>query len=228
MFVLVACEESQEVCKAFRKKGHICFSCDIQDCSGGHPEWHIKQDVLSLLNGCCDFYTCDGLLHSIPDKWDLIIAHPPCTYLSFSGNRYFNVERYGEKAVERILLRELAADFFMKFINADCEKIAVENPVGYMNSVYRSPDCIVHPYYFASSDDTENYQMKRTCFWLKGLPALSYDKNKDKPSPGYIDKTIRAKKRYFTESISGGSLAAQKLRSKTFPCIAKAMAEQWG
>lgn len=228
MKVLVCCEESQVVCNAFREKGHEAYSCDIIDCSGGHPEWHIKQDVLPLLNGNCDFKTSDGVIHLILGKWDLIIAHPPCTYLSFAGNRHFNVERYGDKALERIHKRDLAADFFMKFINADCEKIAVENPVGYMNSFYRSPDCIVHPYYFASSDDTENYQMKRTCFWLKGLPGLIYERNKPKPFPSYIDKSGTYKKRYFTESISGGSLAAQRLRSKTFSSVAAAMAEQWG
>ncbi len=228
MKVLVACEESQAVCKAFREKGHEAYSCDILECSGGHPEWHIMQDVLPLLNGNCEFETTDGVKHCVTGKWDLIIAHPPCTYLSFAGNGYFNVERYGDKAVERIRLREEAAEFFMKFINADCEKIAVENPVGYMNSTFRSPDCIVHPYYFASSDDKENYQMKRTCFWLKNLTTLSYEGNKPKPQPTYIEKSCRSKRRYFTDSISGGTSVARKLRSKTFPAIAKAMAEQWG
>lgn len=97
MKVLVACEESQAVCKAFREKGHEAYSCDIQECSGGHPEWHIKQDVLPLLNGDCEFVSADGQTHSIKGKWDLIIAHPPCTFLTVTGNRWFNVERYGER-----------------------------------------------------------------------------------------------------------------------------------
>lgn len=228
MNVLVACEESQTVCKAFRLKGHNCFSCDILDCSGGHPEWHIKQDVIPLLNGNCEFWTCDDVHHTIIGHWDLIIAHPPCTYLSFAGNRHFNIERYGDKAIERYKLRDEAAEFFLFFINADCPRICVENPVGYMNSFYRSPDCIVHPYYFCDSSDSDNYHLKRTCLWLKGLPPLSFDKNKPKPLPSYIDKFGSFKKRYFTESISGGSLASQRLRSKTFVSIAVAMADQWG
>ena len=101
MRVLVACEESQEVCKAFRARGHEAFSCDIQECSGGHPEWHIIGDCLPLLNGNCTFQTADGVTYILPDRWDLIVAHPPCTYLTVSGNRWFNVERYGDKAVQR-------------------------------------------------------------------------------------------------------------------------------
>lgn len=106
MRVLIACEESQTVCKAFRERGHEAYSCDILDCSGGHPEWHIKWDALALINGGCSFVTCDGELHSIDGPWDLLIAHPPCTYLSVTGNRWFNVERYGDKAVHRERERE--------------------------------------------------------------------------------------------------------------------------
>lgn len=101
MKVLVACEESQAVCKAFREKGHEAYSCDIIECSGGHPEWHIMQDVLPLLNGNCEFTTMDGAKHIIDGKWDLLIAHPPCTYLTVSGNRWFNVGKYGQKALDR-------------------------------------------------------------------------------------------------------------------------------
>jgi hypothetical protein len=118
MKVLVACEESQRVCIAFREKGHEAYSCDILPCSGGHPEWHIKGDAINLLN----------------EKWDLIIAHPPCTFLTVTGNRWFNVERYGDKAKQRIEEREKAIEFFMAFANADCEKIAIENPVGVISS----------------------------------------------------------------------------------------------
>ena len=122
MKVLVACEESQRVCIAFRERGHEAYSCDIIDCSGGHPEWHIKQDVIPLLNGKCEFTTCDGVNHKIENKWDLIIAHPPCTYLTVTGNRWFNVERYGEKAILRMEERKKAVEFFMQFVNADCKK----------------------------------------------------------------------------------------------------------
>ena len=128
MNILVACEESQEVCKAFREKGHNSFSCDIIDCSGGHPEWHIKQDVLGLLNGNVSFTTQDGYFHFLNKKWDMILAFPPCTYLTVTGNRWFNVDRYGEKAIQRQKDREDAIEFFMQFVNADCDHIAIENP----------------------------------------------------------------------------------------------------
>ena len=130
MNVLVACEESQEVCKAFRSKGHRAFSCDIQPCSGGHPEWHIQGDVLPYLNGDLYFFTTDGEIHMINGKWDLIIAHPPCTYLTVSGNAYFNEEKYGDKARDRKIRRVEAAEFFMRFVEAECPKVAIENPVG--------------------------------------------------------------------------------------------------
>ena len=127
--ILVACEESQRVCIELRKLGHEAFSCDIQECSGNHPEWHIQADCLPLINGRCSFNTVDGEEHTVHGKWDMIIAHPPCTYLCVTGNRWFNVEKYEQKAINRAKYRELAIDFFMKFVNADCEKIAIENPV---------------------------------------------------------------------------------------------------
>lgn len=221
MKVLIACEESQEVCKAFREKGHEAYSCDIQDCSGGHNEWHIKADVLNLLNGNCTFCTVDNSLHEIKGRWDLIIAHPPCTYLTVTGNRWFNVERYGEKAKKRIKDREEAIKFFMEFVNADCEKIAIENPIGVISSVYRKPDCIIHPYYFGDN------ARKATCLWLKGLNVLKptnivepviikYKNGKGTDNPWHME----------TMSLPPSERA--KERSKTFPGIAKAMAEQWG
>ena len=127
MNVLIACEESQRVCTAFREKGHQAYSCDIQECSGGRPEWHILGDALPLINGNCEFKTMDGITHRIDGKWDLLIAHPPCTYLSNAGARHLyphgklNTERY-EKGLK-------AKEFFMMFYNADCDKIAVENPI---------------------------------------------------------------------------------------------------
>ncbi|MDE6678309.1 MAG: DNA cytosine methyltransferase [Ruminococcus sp.] len=221
MKVLVACEESQRVCTEFRKLGHEAYSCDIQECSGDHPEWHIQGDALTLINGRCSFTTTDGFIHKIKGKWDLLIAHPPCTYLSFAGNKYINVEKYGQKAIDRLKKRDEALEFFFKFCEADCDRICVENPVGYVNS-YRKPDQIIHPYYFAESEnDTENYQLKRTCLWLKNLRPLEYTGFLPKPKEFYIRPN--GHKVYFVESIRN-----QKMRSKTFPAIAKAMAEQWG
>ena len=234
MKVLVACEESQAVCKAFRERGHEAYSCDIIECSGGHPEWHIQGDVLPLINGasddfCCriDFHTQNGDWHELPWKWDLIIAHPPCTYLTVTGNRWFNIEKYGEKAIQRYKNRENAAGFFMQFVNADCDKIAIENPIGYMSTAYRKPDQIIHPYYFAEAEDDENCERKATCLWLKNLPLLkykiehtprviSYKNGKGTDSPWHVN----------TMSLPPDERA--KIRSKTFPGIAKAMAEQWG
>ena len=159
MNVLVACEESQRVCTAFRNKGHIAFSCDIIDCSGGHPEWHIKRDVLEIINGDCVFKTCNGHLYILNDEWDMIIAHPPCTYLTVSGNRWFNVERYGDMARERIKLRKDAIDFFMAIYNAKCDKIVIENPIGVMSTELRKPDQIIQPWMFG------NNARKSTCLW---------------------------------------------------------------
>ena len=205
MKVLVACEESQEVCKAFRELGHEAYSCDIQDCSGGHPEWHLKQDVIPLLS----------------QDWDLIIAHPPCTFLTVTGNRWFNVERYGDKAIQRQKDREKAVEFFMQFVNAKCDKIAIENPIGYMSTAYKKPTQIIHPYMFGDP------ARKATCLWLKGLPKLTptnivepiiihYQNGKGTDNPWHMD----------TMKLPPNERA--KARSKTFPGIAKAMAEQWG
>lgn len=218
MKVLVACEESQRVCTAFRKLGHEAYSCDIIDCSGEHPEWHIKEDCLSLLNGSCSFITVDGILHSIEGKWDLIIAHPPCTYLTVTGNRWFNVEKYGEKALERIKLREEAAKFFMAFVNANCDKIAIENPIGYMNSHYRKPDQIIQPYMFGDAAE------KRTCLWLKGLPKLIPTDEVAPPARQQL-KSGKSMPEWYSNAPKS---ERGKIRSKTFPGFAKAMAEQWG
>lgn len=156
MKVLIACEESQRVCTAFRKKGHEEFSCDILECSGGHPEWHIKGDCLPLLDGKSEFVTQDGKRYEIADKWDMIIAHPPCTYLTVSGNRWFNAAKYGEKAIIRQYDRIRAANFFMHFVNANCPKIAIENPVGIMSTRYRKPDQIIQPYWFGEHARKKN------------------------------------------------------------------------
>lgn len=235
MRVLIACEESQEVCKAFRTLEHEAYSCDIQECSGGHPEWHIMGDCLPLLNGNCEFSTMDGETHKVVGKWDLIIAHPPCTFLSNVATRHFSMKCCPpEKVIARWNERAKAAVFFMRFALADCDHIAVENPVGFMNSAYRKPDQIIHPYYFAESEnDNENYHEKRTCLWLKGLPTLKKKNNLLPPPPMYIlnGKKGQGKKIGWCEGmrgIKGGQAERAKARSKTFPGIAKAMAEQWG
>ena len=205
MKVLVACEESQEVCKAFRELGHEAYSCDIQDCSGGHPEWHLKQDVLPLLY----------------ETWDLIIAHPPCTFLTVTGNRWFNVERYGDKAVQRQKDREEAIEFFMQFANAKCEKIAIENPVGIMSTYWRKPDQIIQPYEFG-----EPYE-KKTCLWLKGLPYLQ-PTNIVSPPPRIYYESGKSMPAWYAYAWRLPKEERTRLRSKTFIGIAKAMAEQWG
>lgn len=208
MHVLVACEESQRVCCEFRKLGHKAFSCDIQECSGGHPEWHICQDVLPLLDGHCIFYTMDGAKHIIEGRWDLIIAHPPCTHLAVSGARWF---KEGRKPIH---LQDEAAAFFMQFINADCDKIAVENPVCVMSTRYRKPDQIINPYQFGHPEQ------KKTCLWLKNLPPLRETNNVYE----YM-LTLPPKERCRVWHM--GSNHAKE-RSKTYSGIAKAMAEQWG
>lgn len=220
MKILIACEESQRITIEMRAKGHECYSCDIIDQSGGHPEWHIQQDVIPLLNGNCNFKTNDNIEHYI-DKWDMIIAHPPCTYLSSAGNAYFNEEKYGEKARERKIEREKAANFFMTIINANCDKIAVENPVGYMNSHYRKPDQIIQPYFFG------NPIRKRTCLWLKGLPQLN-STNLVKPEEQQIYSNGKTQGNWYYQTYCLSKKKRAKERSKTFPEIAKAIAEQWG
>lgn len=217
---MIACEESQEVCKAFRALGHDAYGCDIQECSGGHEEWHIQQDVVPLLNGNKEFATADGTIHRISGKWDLIIAHPPCTFLSVAGNRWFDEKRYGDKAIQRKRDRQEAIDFFMKFVNADCEQIAIENPIGVMSTVYRKPDQIIQPYQFGDP------ARKATCLWLKGLQPLQ-------PTNVVEPEVIRYKNgktddpwHYNTLSLPSKERARE--RSKTFPGIAKAIAEQWG
>lgn len=235
MKLLVCCEESQTVCKAFRNRGWEAYSCDILEESGGHPEWHIQQDVLPLINGDCKFTTCDGKEHEIIGEWNLLICHPPCIYLTNAGTRHFSPKCNSlEKIKEREEKRQEAFNFFMQFVNAKCNHIAIENPVGYVNTQYRKSDQIIHPYYFAASkDDKENYVQKRTCLWLKNLPNLQYDKNIEKPKPMYIcqGEKCKGKPIGWCEGIRGthnGQKGRSIARSKTFPGIAQAMADQWG
>lgn len=212
MNILVACEESQRVTTAFRELGHNAFSCDVIDPSGGHLEWHIKADVLPLLNGHCWFKTMDEQIHILRCKWDMIIAFPPCTHLCSSGQRWF-----AEGKKPRSVQNE-AIKFFMQFVKADCDKIAIENPVGIMSTKFRNPNQIINPYQFGSTE------CKKTCLWLKGLPNLV-------PTdicPPKKRTTNIWKAKFNGKQYSWNSPETKKLRSKTFPGIAKAMAEQWG
>lgn len=182
MRVLIACEESQAVTKAFRSRGHEAYSCDIIDCSGGYPEWHLKTDVLNILD----------------NNWDMIIAFPPCTHLAVSGARWFKDKREEQKQ---------AIEFFMTLANAPCPKIAIENPIGIMSSIYRKPDQIIQPWQFGHGET------KATCLWLKNLPHLI---------PTNI---VDGREQRIWKMPPSKDRA--KLRSKTFDGIAQAMADQW-
>lgn len=208
--VLIACEESQRVCEAFRRRGFEAYSCDIQEQSGGHPEWHIKGDVLPLINGNCNFATCDKKQHYIAGKWDLLIAHPPCTYISNAGARFLYPG--GKLNEERLKKGIKATHFFLRFLYADCDKIAIENPVP--SSVYCLPKYtqIIQPWMFGHP------LQKKTCLWLKGLEPL-------------IATNVVAQ--HESTKIAGnwfntGGENRQKNRAKTFLGIAEAMALQWG
>ena len=219
MKVLIACEESQRVCTAFREMGHEAYSCDIQECSGGHPEWHIQGDVLSVLNGRCGFETADGTTHNIDGKWDLIIAHPPCTYLTLAGNKWFKPE-FTDRFPDRQKQRKEAVDFFMAIANADCDKIAIENPVGVMSSQWRKPDQYIEPFMFGDPEK------KKTGLWLKGLPSL---KPTNIVEPVIIHcKSGANEPRWHMETMHLPKEERSRIRSQTFPGIARAMAEQWG
>lgn len=222
MKVLIACEESQAVCKAFRAKGHEAYSADIQDCSGGHPEWHIKGDVLPIINGNVDFVTMDGTAHRIKGAWDLIIAHPPCTYLSNAGacRLYKKINGKSYVELERLNKGLDAKDFFLKFLECTANKIAIENPVP--SSVYRLPKYsqIIQPYEYGAP------YSKKTCLWLKNLPLLQPTKIVT-PIGSWVSGG--SKKADGTPRMNKGeTFRDSKTRSKTFPGVAKAMAKQWG
>jgi hypothetical protein len=228
MNVLIACEESQEVCKAFRERGHRAFSCDIQECSGGHPEWHIQKDVLQVLNPVDHgnnylpsiwFKTMDDDFLEV-EKWDLIIAHPPCTYMSGAGAcRMY--PKAGQIDQERFAKAMEAKEFFMKILTADCQKICIENPRPLKCVELPPPSQSIQPYEYGEP------WSKLTYLWLKGLPPLFPTEIVQDYKPYVSCGTSRNKGNKDKSGMSrrGG---AQKVRSKTFPGIAKAMAEQWG
>jgi hypothetical protein len=213
MRILVGCEESQAVTKECRKLGHEAYSCDILDCSGGKPEWHIKGDILNILN----------------DDWNMLIAFPPCTHLATSGAQHFPEKIKDGRQQQGI-------DFFMALINAPINRIAVENPIGIMSTVYRKPDQLIQPWQFG--DEAQ----KTTCLWLKNLPKLYHN---DRPnlfddkvthvSKGefyeFKSKTGEKKKmpKWYYEAFKNAKSPEERkrLRSKTFPGIAQAMANQW-
>lgn len=209
MKVLIACEESQAVCMAFRKYGHQAFSCDIQPCSGGHPEYHIQGDALQAL---------------FLDDWDLVIVHPPCTFLTSTGNRWFNVDRYGDKAIKRLKDRQDAADFFMCFVYYALiyhKRVAIENPIGFMSTYYRKPDQIVQPYMFGDPFE------KRTGLWLFNLDPL-IPTNIVSPPERVVFSSGKSMPVWYAELWSLPKDERSRLRSVTFPGIADAMASQWG
>lgn len=228
MNVILGCEESQAVCIEFRRKGHNAYSVDLQPCSGGHPKWHIRDDVFKVIGGGM-FITQAGDLVEI-EKWDLGIMFPPCTHLAVSGAKHFEKKRADGRQRQGI-------DFFMRMVNASIDKLSLENPMGIMSTLYRKPDQIIQPWYFG--DEAQ----KTTCLWLKNLPLLFhaampdlfnaevthvgkgefYTSPQGKKLPKwYGDAEVNGKK------IAYGSDLMKKIRSATFPGIARAMAEQWG
>lgn len=220
MRVLVACEESQAVCKAFRELGHEAYSCDIQECSGGHPEWHIQGDVLPYIDGKCNFITQAGVFGYIEGPWDLLIAHPPCTYLSNAGAARLYRKEGGETWVKLSRFQKglEGKRFFLRLLQAECERVCVENPIP--SGVFDLPPYtqIIQPY------EHGHPYSKKTCLWLKGLPELVPTQMID----GDIAPWVQASGRYDRKKHPLGGHRDPKLRSKTFPGIAKAMAEQWG
>lgn len=216
MNILIACEESQEICKEFRKRGHNAFSCDIQPPSGGLPEYHICGNVFTAIyktvNGF-EFFTMDNQIHTVT-KWDLLIAHPPCTYLTVTGNRWFDVEKYGQKAIERMEKRENAVKFFLAFTTYPADRIAIENPVGVMSTIYKKPTQIIQPWQFGEPFE------KKTCLWLQNLPKLK-PTHIVQPPPREFYPSGKSMPRWYSHANS-------KTRSKTFHGIAVAIAEQWG
>jgi hypothetical protein len=232
--ILIACEESQAICKAFRERGHNAYSCDILECSGGHPEWHFKEDVINVisnLGGTLETNEKYYLPHN--QEWDLMIAHPPCTYLSVSGARWLYHPDDASLPIEqrrehphhlgRRKMKEEAIEFFLLFTKTKIKRWAIENPVGCMNSVYRKPDQIVQPFWFGDSAS------KKTCLWLHNLPHLVPTKMVD-PGERVVLSSGRSLPKWYSDSFNTkiSTEERRRLRSKTFPGFAQAVAEQWG
>lgn len=197
MTIIVGCEESQAVCIEFRKLGHEAYSCDIQECSGGHPEWHIQGDVFEAINS---------------RHWDMGIFFPPCTYLTISANKWYKDQPKRKSGAlvgeERRKARVDAIDFFMRIYNCNIPKVSIENPIGIMSSVFRKPDQVIQPWMFGHGET------KATCIWMRGLTKLT---------PINIVSGREQRMHKLPPTIDRA-----KMRSKTYPGIAKAMAEEWG
>lgn len=208
MKVLIACEESQTVCKAFRDLGHEAYSCDILPCSGGHPEWHIQEDVLKILRGV-DIVLETGD-HIWIDNWDLMIAHPPCSHLSTAGAHLWK-QKFADGRIQE------AFHFVLRLWQANISKICIENPVGWMNTHWQKPSQIIHPFHFGEPF------MKRTCLWLKNLPLLQHTEVVQ-PEAYWINSTYRPNASLGNKGLHHDP----QQRSKFFKGIADAMAKQWG
>ena len=209
MKVLIACEESQAITKQFRKLGHEAYSCDLLSCSGGYPEWHYKQDVFQVIN----------------KGWDLMIAHPPCTYLALSGNRWL-YNKDGSKNEQRYKNQKEALDFVRALMSAPIKRIAIENPLSVISSKIRKPEQIVQPWMFGDK------AQKSTCLWLKNLPLLKPTDIVDKGEfIEFISKDGKKKKQplWYYQALQKAKTPEERrtLRSKTFPGMAKAIAKQW-
>lgn len=200
MRILCACEESQAVCIAFRRRGHEAYSCDLLPCSGQHPEWHIQADALEI----------------VKMQWDMVIAFPPCTHLATSGARWFPEKQKDGR-------QQRGIGFFLAFTALDhISKVAIENPVDIMSNLYRKPDQIIQPYYFG-----DPYE-KKTCLWLKGLPLLEPTDIVEPEKRAVVGKNGRTMAPWIKDAWGLPAAERSKLRSKTFQGIAKAMAAQWG
>lgn len=216
MKVLIGCEESQAVCKAFRELGHEAYSCDLLPCSGGHPEWHLQMDIFKVIDG--GVFITQDLNTIVIDKWDLGIFHPECTRLTVTANKWYKPE-YADRFPNIHKEREEAVRFFMRIANCKIEQTAIENPIGIMSTRYRKPNQVIQPYQFGSP------VRKSTCLWLKGLPNLT-------PTDIVEHKvfTFKSGKTMSMDHYLSASLPKEerrKKRSVTYPGIAKAMAEQW-
>ena len=230
--ILVACEESQAVCKAFRKLGHNAYSCDLLDCSGEHPEWHFNHDVTKVLDQS-DLTLQNGEKAKIKGDWDIMIGHPPCTYLAVSGARWYyhpddaglpvEQRRPHPRFPNRAQDREDGAAFFMLLANTIVKRIAIENPIGIMSKRWRKPDQSIQPYMFGDPFS------KNTSLWLKNLRPLHPSKETDEHGERIVFKSGKTQPKWYSDALSKAKTTEERrtLRSKTFPGIARAIAEQW-